>query len=293
MNTITAILSTCVLVAAGGPSAPPTQTPAKAPVGTAAHAAFPAVTKPIHDLELAFPTSGRIETMGVEIGDAVTAGQVIAELENSDIEAQIALAQLRASNQASVDAARSERDLAKEILSRIESAHADGGANPKELLDARTKLVRAEADLVKAEQLLQEARLEEREHQARLERTRLVAPFAGTVEDVRVEAGGAIDELAAVVRLVDTSTLRVDVAVPVDLANAISVDDRFAVRYRDLEMGSKERVGRVTSLARVADAGSRMRVIRLEMPNPEGHPAGVPVEVDLTGVPAVATGTER
>ncbi|MBL9148329.1 MAG: efflux RND transporter periplasmic adaptor subunit [Phycisphaerae bacterium] len=290
MNTITAILTTCVLVAAGGPSVPPKPT---SPPTASAHTAFPAVTKPIHDLELGFPTSGRIESMQAKIGDAVAAGAIIAELENSDIEAQIALAQLRASNQASVDAARSERDLAKEILARIETAHADGGANPKELLDARTKLVRAEADLVKAEQLLQEARLEEREHQARLERTRLVAPFAGTIEDVRVEAGGAIDELAAVVRLVDTSTLRVDVAVPVEMANAISVNDRFAIRYRDLEMGARERIGRVTSLARVADAGSRMRVIRLEMPNPEGHPAGVPVEVDLTSVPAVATGAER
>jgi hypothetical protein len=55
-----------------------------------------------------------------------------------------------------------------------------------------------------------------------------------------------------------------------------------------------ERVATVASLAFVADAASRTRIVRLTMPNDAGLPAGLPVEVLVpAAAPAVASVAEE
>lgn len=285
MSILHTILLANVVLAAGGPQAADSE--------IAAARAYPAVTKPVQDLELAFPMPGRIERLDVAQGDAVAKGQVLAELENDDIDAQIALAELRAANAASVEAAQAGLESAKDMLARVERAFADHGANEKELLDARTRVVTAQADLVEAQQRIEEAKLEARQHRARLDRSRLTAPFAGVVECVKVERGGSIDELAAVVRVVDTSRLRIDVPLPIDVAESIVLKATLGVRARDSAAGTTPMPATVVWRAEVADPASRTRVVRLEMENADGRPAGVPVEVLVPATVAGAGAGER
>ena len=56
-------------------------------------------TKPVDNLSLSFQQSGRIVGMYADVGQAVRQGQVILELDNRDLKAQLASAEASAASQ--------------------------------------------------------------------------------------------------------------------------------------------------------------------------------------------------
>src|SRR5262249_40850441 len=95
------------------------------PIETPTPGGFPSVTKPIHDVELAFAMPGRLELLAFKPGDKVAAGTLIARLEDDELEAQVALSEIRANDQATIKAAKAARDQAEDLRSRVERAFAD------------------------------------------------------------------------------------------------------------------------------------------------------------------------
>ncbi|MDZ4828926.1 MAG: efflux RND transporter periplasmic adaptor subunit [Phycisphaerae bacterium] len=242
--------------------------------------AFPAVTRPRHDIEMAFAMAGRIKEVPVQLGDRVAIGELLVELEHGEIDAQIAMSELRASNTADIEAAADALASAQDTMERTKAALAEGGANAREVLDARTRESRARSDYADAKRKVEEAKLEAQQLRARLARTKLIAPFAGVIETLTVEESGAIDDTEPALRLVDTTNLKIDVSLPADRTLGLAVGSTLEVRYRG-GMNAGLRRATITSLAEVADAASRTRSVRLEMPNDAGLPAGLPVEVLL------------
>lgn len=247
--------------------------------------ACPAITRPVRDLELAFGVSGRIRGVRVKRGDRVEAGQLLAQLDGEDLAANVRLLELRANGDHEIEAAEAAWSMANDTYARVKKAFAEEAAKQREVDDAWSRAKQTFAEFELSRQRKREAAIELDAAKARYEKTRMTATFTGLVEEVRIEAGGAVDELAQVMRLVDDSAFRIDVAVPVELTLSLSVGQSLAVSYRGLLPGEM-RHATVMSLAHVADAASRTRVVRLEMPNPDRMPAGVPIDVL---VPAPAT----
>jgi HlyD family secretion protein len=139
---------------------------------------------------LAPATGGQIAQLPVKIGDHVERGQLLLELWNVDLAAQVALAESEEkasaalarqtcvlADVASRDAERL-RTLRKKGLTTEESADkADGEARAQaaacEAARAKTSVSRSRLDVARAT----------------LDRTRLTAPFAGTVAEINGELG--------------------------------------------------------------------------------------------------------
>ena len=148
--------------------------------------------------------TGRLVYLGVEEGDQVKKGQVIARLENADV-----LASLR---RARADLAVAEADLkdARESLKR------------QKLLLERALVAQAEYDAAEARYKkvmasIDAARFAVREAEVAVENTNIVAPFDGTVLRKNADIGeivaplaGAESSRAAVVTIADMSSLEVD-----------------------------------------------------------------------------------
>lgn len=252
----------------------------------------PAITRPVRDLDLAFGVSGRLQAVLVRRGERVKAGQLLAQLDGDDLAATVRLLEVRAQGEHEIEAAQAAWELASQTYGRVKEAFEQQAAKPRELDDAWSEAKRTFAEFELARQRKKEAAIELDGAKARHAKTRMEATFGGLVEEVRIEAGGAVDELAPVMRLVDDSAFRIDVAVPVELTLDLSIGQTLTVRYRgglETLVPGELQYATVMSLAHVADAASRTRVVRLEMPNPKGMPAGVPVEVL---VPAGAAPTE-
>ena len=140
--------------------------------------------------KLAPPAGGQIARLPVKKGDRVQAGQVLLELWNDDVRAELAVTERDAAaaralqEQACVAARVARREsnrlatLTERKLVSTELAERAAGE-----ADAREAACRAAAEQVRVSQ----ARIEAA--RARLERTMLRAPFAGTVAEINGEIG--------------------------------------------------------------------------------------------------------
>jgi len=148
--------------------------------------------------------TGRLIFLGVEEGDKVKKGQVIARLEDNDVVA--------ARDRAQENLRLAEADLydAKKNLERMRILLKQEAIAPVEVdvADARYKRVIA---------TIEAAKYAVREAEVAVENTRIIAPFDGTVLKKNADVGeivaplaGAASSKAAVVTIADMSSLEVD-----------------------------------------------------------------------------------
>lgn len=276
------VIATTILMALAGAGDPAAPTVATAPTTASAvqveFESCPGITTPLRDLQLAFGVSGRLKSVVVRRGDRVNSDQTMAQLDDEDLAATVQVLEVRAAGTHEIEAAEAAFRSASDTLARVQEAFAQQAAKQREVDEAVARADQALADLNLSRQRKREAELELQAARARHAKTMMKATFAGVVEEVRIEAGGAVDELAPVIRLVDDTAFRIDVAVPTELTLPLAVGETLVVRFRTTVPGG-DTYATIRSLAHVADAASRTRIVRLEMANDRHLPAGLPVEV--------------
>lgn len=185
--------------------------------------------------KLAPPAGGQIARLPVKKGDRVESGQVLLELWNDDIRAELSVTEREAA------AARARREEAC-IAARVARRESDRLASLTERklvstelaeraageADAREAACRAAAEQIRVSQ----ARIEAA--QARLERTLLRAPFAGTVAEINGEIGEFVTPSPVgiptppAVDVVDTSCIYI--TAPIDEVDAPRVREGMPAR---------------------------------------------------------------
>lgn len=167
---------------------------------------------------VASKASGRVEWLGVNEGDHVKEGSVVARLESSDVRAthRGAVANVAVSA-AAVTTARTELADATRDFARIEALFKKGLVPETNLLDATSRVERAKASVESAEAALQAARADEEYARSAVDYTEIRAPFDGVViarsvnvGDIVTPMSSAADVKGAVLTMADMSTLEVD-----------------------------------------------------------------------------------
>jgi HlyD family secretion protein len=185
--------------------------------------------------KLAPPAGGQIARLPVKKGDRVEAGQLLLELWNDDIRAELAVterdaAAARARREESCVAARVARRESNRLASLTErklvsTELAERAAGEAE---AREAACRAAGEQIR----VSEARIEAA--RARLERTMLRAPFAGTVAEINGELGEFVTPSPVgiptppAVDVVDTSCIYI--TAPIDEMDAPRVREGMPAR---------------------------------------------------------------
>ena len=243
-----------------------------------------ATTQAIQDSIIYARTSGYLVRRHVDIGDRVTAGQLLAEVASPEVEQQLrqARADLQQSEK-SLELQRANLDLARATMARYEAADAEG-AVAKQAVDQSVATFRtAQAAVAAAEANVQSFTANV---QRLLELTsfqRVVAPFAGTVIQRNVDVGalitagspvnntavapstvtGAANGLFEVAQI---ETLRVFVNVPQAYAPNVKVGLPVRVTVRGQLMQPVKAT--VTRTASALDPGSRTLLTQVDIPNP-------------------------
>jgi HlyD family secretion protein len=220
--------------------------------------------------KLAPPAGGQIARLPVKKGDRVQAGQVLLELWNDDIRAELSVTERDAAaakarrEEACVSAkvARRESDRLAQLTERklVSTELAERAAGEA---DAREAGCRAAAEQIRVSQ----ARIEAA--QARLERTLLRAPFAGTVAEINGEIGEFVTPSPVgiptppAVDVVDTSCIYI--TAPIDEVDAPRVREGMPARvtldaFRDRSF--KAHVRRVAPY--VLDTEKQARTVEVE-----------------------------
>lgn len=208
-------------------------------------------------------TAGTIETLSIDRGSRVEAGDVIAVLSDEARRAQVQQAQ------ALVAQRRTDLEAKTRLIERGVIP-----ANQKSELEANLRS--AEAGLAQA--------------QAELERGEVKAPIAGIVSSVEVTTGRAVQAGAVIAEIVDLDPMLAVVEAAERQLGGIEEGRDAQVRL----VTGKTVTGRVRFVSPTASEGTRTYRVDLEIANPDGSVSdGVTAEVDLELTPERAIRVPR
>jgi membrane fusion protein, heavy metal efflux system len=207
--------------------------------------------------------AGRISKLIAGVGDKVRRGQVIAEIESSEVgQARADYVSAKARSGAADANLSRETDLAEKKISSVrerEQAHAQ---SVTEQAGVRAAVMRLRAigltpgDIVEAEKHDLGGRVQIR------------SPISGTVIERKVTLGQAVERATDAFKIADTSHVWVSLDLyEKDLAR-VHVGQEVETRT-DARPGELFR-GRVAFIVPVIDEATRTAKVRLEFPNPNG-----------------------
>ncbi len=206
---------------------------------------------PARRAALHFELSGQVEQRAVEPGQSVAAGELLLALSAGDFADALAEAEAQYDQEARnisrdrelLALARKNYALQKNDLARLEQLGAESLVSKSHLDEVRIQLIRLESEVaqLKASTGSADARLAlkaaARNRAARnLERARLQAPFAGTVNSVHVQSGDYVTPSQTVVELVDASSLDLYVEVRGNVAQSLSQGQAVTVSVNGLDL---------------------------------------------------------
>jgi len=246
-----------------------------------------ATTQAIQDAVIYARTSGYVSRRHVDIGDRVTAGQLLAEIDSPEIAQQ--LRQTQADLQQSektLDLQKASLELARTTLARYQAADAEG-AVAKQALDQSAAAHRtAQASVAAAEANVESNRANVQRFRELTSFQRVVAPFNGTVIQRNVDVGtlitaGSPTNNTAVAptsvtgaanglfEIAQVDALRVFVNVPQAYAPNVKGGLPVSVVVRGQIM--KPVTATVTRTASAFDPGTRTLLTQVDIPNAGHH----------------------
>jgi RND family efflux transporter MFP subunit len=166
--------------------------------------------------------TGRVAEVLVEEGMAVTKGQLLARLDETLANTDLATANSRIdAATAAVAAIRAQLTDAERILRRTQDLAKSHLASEADLTRADTQVIDLRAQLARSEAELATARSDARHAAEMLGKHRIIAPFAGIVVDKNAQPGEIISPMSAgggftrtgICTLVDMDSLEIEVDV--------------------------------------------------------------------------------
>ena len=214
---------------------------------------------------------GQIAKLPVKEGDKVSAGQLLLELWNEDLMAQTALAESEAvSAESRAKATCLQAQVARREANRLVKLRKTGAASEEQAdkADTRARALRADCTAMKTSVETKRAQLGVA--RANLDRTRLIAPFAGTIAQINGELNEYVTPspigiaTPPAVDIIDTSCFYL--TAPIDEVDAAAIAIGLTARISIDAFGDKRFSGRVNRIAPyVLDREKQARTVDVEV----------------------------
>jgi RND family efflux transporter MFP subunit len=247
--------------------------------------------KPFQEVDIHAKVAGYIRVIRVDVGDRVKEGQVLAELEIPEMSAQVA------GTKAAVRRSEDEIRKASSDVERAQSAHAaahSGYIRLRQAADSRAGLVAqqevddsqakdleseaqvdsAKAELAGAQQQLEVAQANQQQYGAMSNYSHIVAPFAGVITKRFADNGALIQagtssstQAMPLVRLAQTSKLRLVLPVPESVSGEIHLGEAVKVRVQAVNQDFE---GKVSRFADSLDRQTRTMETEIDFDNRTG-----------------------
>ena len=223
---------------------------------------IPAEFRPYVEVELHAKVSGYIDTMKVDFGDRVKAGQLLMTIEVPELHDEL--------NNALAVERRAEADFtnAHLIYTRLEAVNHD---HPN--LIAEQDIDTATARDLAAEAAVGAAQADAGKYRTLVGYTQITAPFDGVITHryvdpgALVEAGTATENTQPLLEISDNYHLRLDFYVSEDYVKDISIGN--TVSGSIVSMGGKPFSGKITRSSRKVNLDTRTMATEIEVANPD------------------------
>ena len=181
---------------------------------------FPSVLEPKALNALSFDIAGRLTEVSLQVGQRVSAGEVLAELDTEALEIQVRNAE------AGVQSAEAALDSSMEELARQEELLASGTVTVVARDDARTQVVTQRAAYEQAKEALASA-------QDNLTKATLTVPFDAILNSVDVQSFQTVAVGTPIVTLYSPESFEVAFTANFDVVSQLVVGTPARVRLAD------------------------------------------------------------
>jgi multidrug efflux pump subunit AcrA (membrane-fusion protein) len=264
---------------------------------------FPGSITPITEAYIYARAAGYLKRRYVDIGDRVTAGQLLAEIDAPDLDQQVTQGQAAVAQaegqlgqaEAALVQLTATRDLAAITWQRYQVLTKSGAVSRQAGDTQSTASKTAEANVAAGEKNVAAAREFVHAAKATLDRLvtlqgyeRVTAPFAGIVTARNVDVGALISSTGSslgpnrasqaapsdvpssgeIFRVAQIDRLRVLVSLPQSEASGIHVGQAASVSVEELP--NRKFPGQITRTSNALDAASRTLLTEVQVANPTG-----------------------
>lgn len=223
------------------------------------------ILRPSAEIEIAPPVAGLLESLSVDRGDRVDAGQELGRVFARVEEAQLEAARRRAESTAAIDSRRAQLADAERRLEQMESLRERGVASQNQLDEVLAEVSIARSQVAEAEDSRFAAQLEVVAAEAALDQRVITSPVAGVVLARHVDPGefAAADE--ALLEIVSVDTLHAEIVLPDRDYGMLDPGQTVGITS-----GSVDRSGQIDAIDPIIDAASRSFSIRVVVENADG-----------------------
>jgi RND family efflux transporter MFP subunit len=227
---------------------------------------FPSVLQPADVSSLSFEIAGQLKAVTLNVGQKVQLGDVLAEIDPRSLQSQVDQASAGVQQaQAQLDNAEADFGRKEELLKKGVSTQAVFDQSKAALLSSRAQLDQAQRQLELANH--------------NLGRTKLLAPFSGTIARVDIKSFAQVAAGQPMITLYSDDRFEMSFLVPAPTFQSVKVGQVVDVKVADMPDLSLK--GEINELGSRAEQVSAFPVVvRLENSVP-GLNAGMSVEVTI------------
>ena len=193
---------------------------------------LPGELLPFQQSKIAFEITGRISSIYVDIGDRVKKDEMLAKLDDSEVNANLEQAVARL-------------DLANQVLNRFEDLRKKGFISIQDF------------DKAKSEYLV--AKSQVKFFEVKKSQTILRAPYDGFIQNRFVDEGTVINGSNPILEILDANKVEAHVSIPENLINNLEVSNDYS-----FEIGQEKAIGKFKRLAPMSASGSNSRLAIFE-----------------------------
>jgi membrane fusion protein, multidrug efflux system len=233
--------------------------------------ALPGTLRALEQTKITPRVTGYVRRWLVDMGDKVTAGQLLAEIDTPDLDAQLAQARAQlAQAQAAVNQVIAQRDYSRSNTQRYESLADQKLVSKSQVEQTQAQASTDEASVASAQSNVAAQRANVRRLIDTQAFSRVVAPFAGTVTTRNIERGDLVSEAKTVelYTIVAIDPVRVFVDVPQSVASSVRVGAEANLVVR--EFAGRKFTGKITRAAGALDPDLHTMTTEVQVPNPDG-----------------------
>ncbi|MBI4460163.1 MAG: efflux RND transporter periplasmic adaptor subunit [Acidobacteria bacterium] len=234
------------------------------------HVSLVGSLKPKEQVEVMSKIAGRVTRVLVQVGDLVREGQLVAELEDDELQQQVLRAEaslsvaqaMLAQRQAEMENAEAEKRRGAELVEEGLIA-----SQAWETIQTRSRVAESQVKLAQAQ--VQQAAADRDQLHIRDQQKQIRSPLSGSVGRRHVDAGVLVNPNVPIVSVLRLSTMVAQVNVPEQYLAKIRAGNRATVVIDALE--GRTFSGTVARLSPVLDPGTRSASVEIEIPNPDGQ----------------------
>jgi RND family efflux transporter MFP subunit len=217
-------------------------------------------------VELGTAAAGIIEEIGIDRGDRIDEGQVIARMDSAIEQSTAALARQRANSTTSVELAQAQFEFESGNLDRARTLNERGVLPDQEISQAEAAFEISRLRVSEAREDKNAAELELKRAETILERLVLRSPLDGVVMDVQSSVGEYVAQTDTVATIAMIDPLRVEAFLPLEVLGRIQEGDEVAILPQE-PVGGRF-IATLDVIDEVIDARSGTIGVRLRLDNP-------------------------